>query len=165
MTIAGRQPSAAYRLLIAGLLLVLNLLTLPVNAQVQIEMSARQFKANDNVTAKIVNTTHRTIAYCVSRGPWGGPNGRIVWVESPFGVLQRPEGGKWGILLTGIDVGFSSHVEELSPGKSEEYWFPLFHPGQRRLLLEYTFDKAERVDCSDPKRKWKKVRSQTFVVR
>jgi len=160
-----RQPRAVHSLLLAGLSLVLSLLTLPLRAQVQIEISARQFKANEKVTAKVVNTTHRTIAYCVGRGPWAGPNGRILWISSPFGILQKGERGKWGILLTGIDVGTSSHLQELYPGKSEEYWFQLVQTGERRLLLEYTFDSGGSVDCSDPHRKWKKVRSQTFIVR
>jgi hypothetical protein len=160
-----RQPKAVHSLFIAGLSLVVSSLTLPLRAQVQIEVSARQFKINEKITAKVVNTTHRTIAYCVGHGPWEGPNGRIVWVSSPFGILQKGERGKWGIELTGIDVGTSLHLQELYPGNSEEYWFPSVYTGERRLFLEYTFDSGESVNCSDPHRKWRRVRSQAIIVR
>ncbi len=161
-----QPPRAVHSLLIVGLSLVLSILTLPLRAQVQIEISAREFKANEKITAKVVNATHRTIAYCVWWGEWFGPNGSYPWISSPFGVLQKGEGRKWGILLTGVDVGgISSHIQELYPGKSEEYWIQLVHTGERRLLLEYTFDSGESVDCSDPHRKWRKVWSQTFIVR
>ena len=37
--------------------------------------------------------------------------------------------------------------------------------GDMRLELEYMFDNGENTDCSDPHVKWKKAKSQTFVVR
>jgi hypothetical protein len=134
-------------------------------SQVRIEIPARKFKANERITAKVVNATNRTIAYCVDHGPWLFPGNNILWIFTPFGVLQKPEGGKWGITLASIDLGHSSRIETLNPGDSEEYWFMLRENGERRLVFEYIFDNGENTNCSDPHRKWKKVKSPSFTVR
>jgi hypothetical protein len=91
--------------------------------------------------------------------------GAALWIPSPFGVWRKPAGGRWGIVLTGTDVGNSRLVETLEPGRSEQSWFILRETGEMRLELECIFDNGENTDCSEPPVKWKKVKSQTFAVR
>ena len=154
------------RLLTEALLLV-GLWPTGLGAQVRIEMAATQFEPRDKITAKVVNSTKRPISYCIGYEPWGYRNRSGVdleWIESPFGIY-RETNGKWGILLTGLDVGTSQHAAVLEPGESREFWFKLEQTGKMRLDLEYWFDDEGDADCSDPYRKVKKARSHVFTVR
>jgi hypothetical protein len=155
------------KLLVAPILLV-TLFAHPLSARVRIEMRGRQFKAKEKITARVVNSTTRTIAYCVgvTTFDWSD-NGEIVpeITTSPFEVWHKSEQGKWGTLADGVDAGFFSQVESLDPGQSEEYSFKVRAKGEKRLFLEYAFDDGSNTDCSNPYQKTKKVWSSTFTVR
>ena len=153
--------------LLTGALLLVGLWPSGLGAQVHIEMAATQFEPREKITAQVVNSTKRTITYCTGYEPWGHRNGNDVdleWIESPFGIY-RETNGKWGILLTGLDVGTSQHAAVLERGESREFWFKLDQTGKMRLDMEYWFDDEGDADCSDPYRKVKKARSHAFTVR
>jgi hypothetical protein len=94
-------------------------------------------------------------------------DGRIVgdMTISPFGVWHKSEGGKWGTLADGVDMGSFWRIGSLDSGQSEEYSFKVREKGEKRLLLEYAFEDGANTDCSNPYKKWKKVWSLTFTVR
>jgi len=150
-----------------GALLLVGLWPTGLGAQVRIEMAATQFEPRDKITAKVVNSTKHPITYCIGFGPWAyrkSNNADLEWIESPFGIYSETN-GKWGILLTSLDVGTSQHAAVLEPGESREFWFKLDETGKMRLDLEYWFDDEGDADCSDPYRKVKKARSHAFIVR
>jgi len=153
---------------LTALMLLLSFIASPLMAQVRIQMGARQYKAKEKITARVINSTDRTIAYCVGIALFGwSDSGKIVpdLTESPFEVLHKSESGKWGFLADGVDMGTSSRVGSLEPGESEEYSFKVRSTGEKRLVFEYMFDDGSNMDCSDPYMKMKKVRSRTFMVR
>jgi hypothetical protein len=149
-------------------ILILSFSAIPSNSQVRIELPAREYAAREGITARVVNSTHHTIAYCTGITFFGwSETGKIVSdiTFSPFEVLYRPKGGKWGTVAEGVDFGGSWRIDSLEPSQSQQYTFKVRMKGERRLVLEYDFDKGENIDCSDPYKKWKRIRSRTFIVR
>ena len=154
--------------LFAAAMLILCFSAIPLSSQVRIEIPAREYAARKRITAKVINSTRRTIAYCTGIALFGwSDTGQIVsdLTFSPFEVWYRSKGGKWGTVAEGVDFGGSWRIDSLEPGQSQQYSFKVRVKGERRLVLEYDFDDGENIDCSDPYRKWKKIRSQTFMVR
>lgn len=140
----------------------------PLHAQVRIEIPSRQYTTGERITAAVVNSTSRTIAYCTGIETFGwSKNGKVVsdLTISPFGVLHKSQAGKWGILLDGVDVRNSWRIDSLEPGHSQQYSFKVREKGEKRLVIEYKFDDGANCDCSDPYGRWKKTRSRTFLVR
>jgi hypothetical protein len=154
------------RLLPAPIVL-LALFAHPLSARVRIELRGRQFKVKEKITARVVNSTNHTIAYCAGVSTFGwSDKGDIVPAEtiSPFYVLHKGERGKWGTLADGVDFGNFWRDGSLDLGQTEEYSFKVRTEGEKRSSFEYTFDDAANMNCSDPHKKMKKVRSQTFTV-
>jgi hypothetical protein len=132
-------------------------------AQVRIVVPKRQYQPEEQIKARLENRSSRPITICVQFGQWSPKEGTIESTPSPFLVEQRGN-GRWSVLLIGPDVGSNSQPVEVGSGKSLDFPFRLRDRGTMRLRLDYWIGSGPDVNCKDPTRGTKRLRSTTFTV-
>jgi hypothetical protein len=155
--------SAVTRIVLKTLALVL--VTAGVSsAQVRVTLAARQYKAHEQIHAKLENPGTQPITICINVGQWSvNGNGDIEPTPSPFWV-ERNSGGKWNALLIGPDLGNYLDAYVLEAGKSDEFPFRLSDTGTMRLRFNYWLGSRPSLNCKTQPRGTKRVASPRFIV-
>jgi hypothetical protein len=135
-------------------------------SQVRVSTPGTDFKSHEQIDVKITNAEKSAVSYCVEFGQisFKAGTGKVEDMEhtpTPF-YVQEQNGGRWGTLLIGPDIGSSRHAVVLKAGESQQYPFRLSDRGRMRLVLDYWRGENDRV-CEHPKGK-NTTRSNTFVV-
>jgi hypothetical protein len=118
-------------------------------AQVKITIPAQQYKAHDEIHAKIENAGGNAVTICVEFGQTSMKAGEVESTPSPFWV-QRNDNGKWGTLMIGPDVGSTRGSVVLEAGESKEFPFRLNDSGRMRLRLNYWLGSIPKLNCHAP---------------
>jgi len=136
---------------------------LAASAQVRVTVSAQQYTAQEQIQAKIENSSARPITICIEIGQSSPTGAGTEPTPSPFSVEQMDE-GKWHTLLLGPDVGSLRHAEDLGAGKSLVFPFRLGARGKMRLRLDYWLGSRPDLNCTVPPQDVKQVTSTAFRV-
>ena len=119
-------------------------------AQVKITVPAQQYKAHDEIHAKVESTGNNAVTICVEFGQTSMNGGNPESTPSPFWV-QRNDNGKWGTLMVGPDAGSGRAPVVLEAAHSKEFAFRLNDSGKMRLRLSYRRGSIPELDCHAPK--------------
>ena len=141
------------------LLIPLGLILIPTGAataQVRIDVPGQSFRRQEEIRTKVVNIGKRPITLCLGFTSMGS-------LPLPF-AAQRNNGGKWGTLLLGSDLGPNGSALVLEAGESQEFPFHLSDPGKIRLILEYWQGANPRLSCTALPRGSKAVKSTVFTI-
>jgi hypothetical protein len=133
-------------------------------AQVRITVPAQQYKAHEEIHAKVKNTGKGAVTLCVEFGQTSSKGGEIESTPSPFWV-QRNDKGKWGTLMIGPDVGSNRGAVVLEAGEFKEFPFRLSDSGKMRLRLSYWKGSMPDLDCHVVRKGSHPVRSGNFTIR
>jgi len=137
-----------------------------VVSQVRMATSHTDFTSHDRIDVQITNSGKNAVSYCVEFGQISFKTGTgtaedMEHTPIPF-YVQKENGGKWGTLLIGPDIGSSRHAVMLKAGESQHYPFRISDRGRMRLVLDYWRGENDDV-CEHPKAK-KTTRTNIFVV-
>jgi len=137
------------------------LLILPsaLGAQVKIVVSARRYKAGEEIRPKVQNTGTGAVTLCVEFGQTSPKES----TPSPFWV-QKESKGTWGTLINGPDVGSARAAVVVEAGDSKEFPFRLNDTGTSRLRLKYWHGANPNLDCGAPPKSPKHLTSPVFTI-
>jgi hypothetical protein len=139
------------------------ILATAASAQVKITVPAQQYKAHDEIHAKVKNTGNNAVTICVEFGQTSMKAGEVETTPSPFWV-QRNDNGKWSTLMIGPDVGSARASVVLEAGESKEFPFRLNDSGQMRLRLNYWRGSIPKLNCHRPPKDSRLATSSAFNV-
>jgi hypothetical protein len=154
--------SAMARHILVALGISLILATAAI-AQVKITIPAQQYKAHDEIHAKIENAGNNAVTICVEFGQTSMKAGQVESTPSPFWV-QRNDNGKWGTLMIGPDVGSARGSVVLEAGESKEFPIRLNDSGRMRLRLNYWRGSIPKLNCHAPPKDSRLATSSAFKV-
>lgn len=160
------SPSSPYtsrvlRMITSGLVLSLLVAHL-AESQVRIVLSKLQYKAEEQIPAKLVNQGKHAITVCVQFGQSWPKGNDVEFVPTPF-AREHNDNGRWHVLIDGPDIGSILRPVDVEPGKSVDFPFRLNDQGSFRLLLYY-WSGSKEPSCSERSHDAKRVRSATFIV-
>ena len=141
------------------LLVPLGFMLIPAGAaiaQVKIDVPGRSFRRQEEIRTKVINTGKRPITLCLVFTS-------MDRLPLPF-AAQRNNGGKWGTLLLGSDLGPNGSALVLEAGESQEFPFHFSDWGKMRLVLEYWQGAKPRLPCTSLPKGSKMVKSAVFAI-
>jgi hypothetical protein len=125
-------------------------------AQVKIDIPGQSFRRQEEIRTKVINIGKRPITLCLVFTSMDS-------LPLPF-EAQRNNGGKWGTLLLGSDLGPNGSALVLEAGESQEFPFHLRDSGEMRLMLEYWQGAKTHLSCTALPRGSKAVKSAVFTI-
>jgi hypothetical protein len=141
------------------LLVPLGFMLIPAGAaiaQVKIDVPGQSFRRQEEIRTKVINIGNRPITLCLVFTS-------MDRLPLPF-AAQRNNGGKWGTLLLGSDLGPNGSALVLEAGESQEFPFHLSDSGEMRLMLEYWQGAKPHLSCTALPRGSKAVKSAVFTI-
>jgi hypothetical protein len=141
----------------------LTVLSAPASARVKITLPKQKYGVQEVIPARVENRGTNPVTVCVEFGHLSSKGQGLESTPLPFWVEQN-SGGEWHTLLIGPDVGSSRHAMELDSGKSLDFPFTLTTTGTLRLQLQYWPGSRPQLDCTNPPKGVKRVRSISFSV-
>ncbi len=134
-------------------------------AQVQVTVSSKSVKVKETIEAKVWDRGSESITYCAEFGQ-SSPRSEDMEIGStptPF-YVQRLVAHKWSTLLTAPDIGSVKQPIVLSVRRSNAFTLSFIDTGKLRLVLEFWAGAQEKLNCADPPKRGKIVRSDSFSV-
>jgi hypothetical protein len=141
------------------LLVSLGFVLIPTGAaiaQVKIDVPGQSFRRQEEIRTKVINIGNRPITLCLVFTS-------MDRLPLPF-AAQRNNGGKWGTLLLGSDLGPNGSALVLEAGESQEFPFHLSDSGEMRLMLQYWQGAKPHLSCTALPRGSKTVKSAVFTI-